>query len=204
MKVLIVAKTHMQNAACVGGILANNRSVRLLQPNGHNHPTDTDYQIGQIWEIEFQERQDTTPPHVEDILVQQRRKIGTHPALRKYLTETVSPWKGKIDNLYDNHIRFTQRGRGYISHRIGLPKVSTGYWLPDKSLICVTIEGKPYYKYESNLGNDQFIHYVGFENPIEIIHPNTLVRVSLARWWRPDDRPTMEKRCYLQLSGWYL
>lgn len=204
MKVLIVAKTHMLNAACVGGILANNRSVRLLQLNGHNLPPDTDYQIGQIWEIEFQERQDTIPPHVEDILVLNRRMIGTHPDLRKYLTETVSAWKGKIEHLYDNLIRFTQNGSGYISHRIGIPKVSTGYWLPDKPLICDTNQPKPKYKYESDTGNDKFITYVGFGKPVAIIHPNTLVRVSLARWWKPDDAPTMEERCYLQLSGWYL
>ena len=31
---------------------------------------------------------------------------------------------------------------------------------------------------------------------------NTLVRISLARWWVPAGMS--EERCYLQLSGWYL
>jgi hypothetical protein len=28
------------------------------------------------------------------------------------------------------------------------------------------------------------------------------MRISLARWWKPDDSELSE-RCYLQLSGWY-
>ena len=48
------------------------------------------------------------------------------------------------------------------------------------------------------------LKYVGEESPIKVIPAGTLVRVSLARWWRPEDsEPNFEKRCYLQLSGWY-
>jgi hypothetical protein len=50
-------------------------------------------------------------------------------------------------------------------------------------------------------GKDVWITYVGFEPAIELITHGSLVRVSLARWWRPDD--DSEERCYLQLSGWY-
>jgi hypothetical protein len=204
MKVIIVAKTHMQNAACIGGILENNRSVRLLQPNGHNYPTDTDFQVGQVWDIEFQERQDIIPPHVEDILVQRRRLISTYESLGKYLRAKVKIWKGGIENLYDGLIRFTQNGSGYICHRIGLPNVSTGYWLPDKPLICDNSQSnKVRYKYATT-GHDKFISYVGYEKPLATIPANTLIRVSLARWWRPDDALELEERCYLQLSGWYL
>lgn len=200
MKVLIVAKTHMQNAACIGGILENNRSVRLLQPNGHNHPPETDYQVGQVWEIEFQERQGTIPPHVEDILVQKRKIIGTYASLAKHLSAKVNIWKGGIENLYDGLIRFTQNGSGYISHRIGIPTVSTGYWILDKPLIHDTSQpDKIKFKY----ANNRYISYVGYEKPLTTIPANTLVRVSLARWWKPDNAPEMEERCYLQLSGWY-
>ncbi|MBI4759759.1 MAG: dual OB domain-containing protein [Chloroflexota bacterium] len=206
MKALIVAKTRMQNAACIGGILENNRSVRLLQPNGHNHPQDTDYQVGQVWEIEFQERQDIIPPHVEDILVQRRRLLGTYEHLGKYLRARVKIWKGGIENLYDGFIRFTQNGSGYICHKIGLPSVSTGYWLPDKPLALVYDSNQPNkvrYKYAVT-GYDKYVSYVGYEEPLPTIPANTLIRVSLARWWKPDDAPEMEERCYLQLSGWYL
>ena len=44
------------------------------------------------------------------------------------------------------------------------------------------------------------IPFVGFQSPIGLIPANTLVRVSLARWWANNND---EERCYLQLSGWY-
>ncbi|MFH1320564.1 MAG: hypothetical protein ABII90_07920 [Bacteroidota bacterium] len=44
------------------------------------------------------------------------------------------------------------------------------------------------------------ISYVGFQNPVDKIPAGTLVRISLARWWSPNED---EERCYLQLSGWY-
>lgn len=45
------------------------------------------------------------------------------------------------------------------------------------------------------------IKFVGFQNPLDIIPAGTLIRVFLARWWAsPNDN---ERRCYLQLSGWY-
>jgi len=34
------------------------------------------------------------------------------------------------------------------------------------------------------------------------IPADTLLRVSLARWW--DNEGRHEERCYLQLSGWYV
>ncbi len=51
--------------------------------------------------------------------------------------------------------------------------------------------------------NRYTIPYVGLkENPPEIIPQGTLLRLSLAHWWTPEDADT-EERCYLQLSGWY-
>jgi hypothetical protein len=35
-----------------------------------------------------------------------------------------------------------------------------------------------------------------------VLEANTLLRLSLARWWQ--QAPELEERCYLQLSGWYL
>jgi hypothetical protein len=201
MKTLIVSKTHMQNAACIGGVLIDtNRSVRLLQLNGHNHPSDTDLKIGQIYEIEYQERVDKTPPHIEDVLVKQRTLIGEQKNLKNYLISRVKPWKGRIENLFDGFIRFTQKGHGFISVISGIPKVSTGYWLSDKPLILDESESpKIRYKYDY-----RSITYVGYETPIATIPVGSLIRVSLARWWKPSDSDDdLEKRCYLQLSGWY-
>src|SRR5262249_30308746 len=46
--------------------------------------------------------------------------------------------------------------------------------------------------------------FVGFQEPLEVIPAGTLLRVSLAHWWRPKDKPEEELRCYVQLSGWFL
>ncbi len=46
MDVIIVSKTHMSSAACVGGVLANGRFVRLLNSEGYNQDSDTDLEVG--------------------------------------------------------------------------------------------------------------------------------------------------------------
>ena len=57
MEVLIVSKTHMTNAVCVGGlVLADNRYVRLLNPGNYNQPTDTDFEVGEVWDLTFTNR----------------------------------------------------------------------------------------------------------------------------------------------------
>ena len=45
--------------------------------------------------------------------------------------------------------------------------------------------------------------FVGFQEPLEIIPAGTLLRVSLAHWWRPEDTPEAEECRYAQLSGWF-
>lgn len=44
--------------------------------------------------------------------------------------------------------------------------------------------------------------YVGLQD-VEVIPAETLIRLSLANWWVPEDG-NVERRCYLQLSGWYI
>jgi len=122
--------------------------------------------------------------------------------------QRVQPWRGDPDQLFDGFlvIDFTS---GYISQAGGIPKRSTGYWLPDKQLILTYRNEKSYYQTDCEMviGNKHYrgllsIPYVGFADPIQEIPAGTLVRVSLARWWAP--RGINEERCYLQLSGWYL
>ncbi len=44
------------------------------------------------------------------------------------------------------------------------------------------------------------ISYVGSAEPLETIEPGSLIRLSLAHWWKPEDSVD-DERCYLQLSG---
>ena len=66
---------------------------------------------------------------------------------------------------------------------------------------------KPYYLVEHSykLGDKTYagmlpIPFVGFDSPVKQISPETLIRVSLARWLSSPDGD----RCYLQISGWYM
>jgi hypothetical protein len=202
MKVLIVAKTHMSDAACVGGIIYDTcQSVRLLQADGSNQPGETDFEVGDVWDLEYRRRPDPIPPHVEDILVYQKRYSGKQASLQAFLARKIKPWEGGPQHLFDGLIRFTQNGSGYISKRTGVPNCSTGYWLSDRPLTQTAAGDKVRYQYRYANGSNVCITYVGFFAPIETIEKTTLVRVSLARWWAPS--PDVEQRCYLQLSGWY-
>ena len=204
MRVLIVSKTQMGgNTCCVGGLsLVDNKSVRLMRPGKRYQPNNTNYQIGQIWEIQFEKENKIKPPHVENIIVKKEKFLSNEHNIKDYLLKNIIPWRGDIKNIFDGLLKFTNSGKGYISHEIEIPRFSTGYWLPDKPLNYKFDEERKrvYYSYSFFYK----IKYVGYEEPINTIPANALIRVSLATWWIPPDSPDMEERCYLQLSGWYL
>ena len=203
MDVIIVSKTHMSNASCVGGVLANGTFVRLLNENGYNQDIDTPLNIGDVWTIEFVERENKRAPHIEDILVSNmtfKFSFKTIDKMVDYLKEklNIKIWKGSTDILFDKKIQWTNSGSGYISETGEIPDNSVGFWIPDRDLIRKDYKDKVRYSYPIRWRS---ITFVGFQEPVNIIPAGTLVRVSLARWWSPNDDD--EERCYLQLSGWY-
>jgi len=205
-RVLIVAKTHLGNDACVGGLaLDTNRNVRLLRPGGLHQPENTPFEVGQIWEVDFRPVSRVTPPHIEDVIVTEEQYIGQQPNLRDFLLERVQPWHGGPEKLFDGML-VLEGLSGYISRRKGIPTCSVGFWLPDSSLIMTLKNNKPSYQIMdgngSRFGRSFAIKYVGFAPPKYRIPAGSLLRVSLARWWVQSE--VNEERCYLQLSGWYL
>jgi ATP-dependent DNA helicase RecQ len=204
MKVLIVAKTHMKTGACLGGLaLEDNRMLRLLPEHGYNHCADTEYQVGQVWEMELAPAGHITPPHVEDVCILNCKLVGNQDHLATFLRQRVRPWLGGPQALFQGLLQATSSGSGYISHQDGLPERSTGFWIADEHLQRADNNGKIRYHYPTGSGV-RYLSYVGYELPMGYIHSGVLLRVSLARWWRPEDAPDLEERCYLQLSGWYL
>jgi hypothetical protein len=110
-------------------------------------------------------------------------------------------WEGPIHFLFDGKIRFTRSGAGYISPD-DVPVGATGFWIADSKLTLAE-DGQGNSAYYSNSGV-RHLSYVGTQEAIEEIGAGQLVRVSLARWWRPRDAdPSFEFRCYAQLSGWF-
>lgn len=206
MEVIIVSKTKMSSNECVGGIVKDSgQFIRLLDSNGNNQPIDCDFEVGEIWEIEFTTKGTLTPPHTEDVLV--TSKIYTERVITNLVDWVTSNfkdrlWRGSPDNLFDSQVDFTPSGSGFISDSKGVPNLSVGFWVSDKDLTRKDFSGKVRYNYPT-VGNWRSITYVGKADPIDKIPAGTLMRVSLARWWKPDDSDE-EERCFLQLSGWYL
>lgn len=205
MEVLIVSKTHMSNSACVGGlVLSNNRYVRLLNANGYNQPTDTDFEVGDIYDLTFTNRANIHPPHIEDVIVSAKTFLRRADAMPTLLRQrNVINWNGHINNLFGGLLNWTGSGTGYIPLGGQMPDKSVGFWVADRDLIRVTFENKVRFRYP-NGANYRNISYVGYQETIPTIEAGTILRVSLSRIFPPENSEiTAPRGYYLQLSGWY-
>ena len=209
MKVLIVGKTRMYSGLCIGAITEKGQSLRL--------DSSSDYQVGQIWDIDYTLGIQRKPPHTEDVIVNSKKYIKESSVKNqvKVIESYMPPTIGPPQNLYEGLLQIDgQGGRRalYIAEQSGVPSYSTTFWRPNEPLTCLTEEelyGRRYkmdrvrmfYRYPTENGGCT-LAFVGFQEPLEIIPADTLVRVSLAGWW--SKQSNVEERCYAQLSGWYL
>ncbi len=201
--VVIVARTRMYGGrVCVGAMSDDGENIRLMNPNcAHDRDENSPYQIGGKWQVTADSCGERKPPHLEDFAVTAAKNLGAVKHLVRYILERAKPWKGNIDVLFDGKIQFTQHGAGYISDS-AVPKGATGFWIPATDLILQNDDrGKAGYYPQPDW---RHLSYVGMLDPVKLIGAEGLVRVSLARWWKPRDAdPGFEERCYAQLSGWY-
>ena len=209
MRVLIVAKTRMNKGACIGAITESGESVRLIPFNADPHDgANREYEIGDIWEITAEPVPETEliPPHNENIVVHKKSRIHTAKDSKDLVSaiELLMPPKiGHPRELYDGLLQNTESGRLHIAKQNGIPPYSTTFWKTDQPLTLDIEKQNPRYRYPTENGGCTFT-FGGFQEPLEIIPADTLLRVSLAHWWRPEDNPTVEERCYAQISGWFL
>jgi ATP-dependent DNA helicase RecQ len=203
MKVLIVAKTRMGGGACVGAITQEDgRSVRLLDAHVEAHAGGgMHYAVGEVWEIDAAPATHIAPPHTEDILVQSSRRTGARIAPVRFVEQHMPPIAGGVALLFDGKLQRTDSGALYTAASSGLPDFSTTFWRPDRPLRRIETGYRIRYIYPADNG-DVTLAFVGFQEPPVEIPADTLVRISLARPWRPADHPEEELRCYAQLSGW--
>lgn len=199
MEVLIVSRTRMKNGVCCGGLnLQNGEFLRLHDDRGGNLSTDAPFQIGQIYDLNYQTAWNVRPqPHVEDKQIQpfyQLRRTLSQTELIHTIDRIVNVPSGDIDVIFDGMLNHSSYA-AYISP-IAVPNHSVCFWRPNAPLYKAEFMGKVRYRFNNNN-----ISYVGFQDPVDIIPAGTLLRMSLANWWSPDD--ITEKRCYLQLSGWF-
>ncbi len=204
-QVLIVSKTKMRNGLCVSGlVLSTNESIRLIPKGRFNQTNDTRFNIGQIWDIEYEHATNAKPPHTEDVYVINQNYINDVMNLRDTIMQYVQPWQGGLKSLYNGMLTIGMKSC-YIPASGPTPYQSTGYWIPSKKLTLRQEDNKYLVAHNSAMSYEPLtieIPYVGLAEPIPQILPGTLVRVSLARWFRATG--TNEDRCYLQISGWYL
>jgi hypothetical protein len=193
----------MKHHACVGALeLSTKRNLRLLTAEGENQPKDTPYRVGGIFHVDYTVRSNLIEPHVEDVLVNNQRFLRTQDRLCSYLKENVPVWKGDPTTIFGGLIQFPHARSGYITRRRAIPSQSVGFWIPDKNLELTILDDERHYFYFGDNGGIYTIPYVGYEPSVEQIPKGTLIRVSLARWWKPTAQA--EHKCYLQLSGWYV
>ncbi len=204
MNILIVAKTRRGGGACVGGIAEEGRSVRLIAADAAiNGRAGLEYEVGEVWEIDPTPDLDLVPPHVENIIVRSARRLRRSQPMEETIHRFMPPVRGGPSKLFDGLAQATSSGGLYIAERTGLPRCSTMFWVPDQPL-QLDCEGKRIrYRYPTTDGG-RALTFVGFQEPLSEIPAGTLLRVSLAHWWRPKERPDEELRCFAQLSGWFL
>jgi ATP-dependent DNA helicase RecQ len=204
LKAVIVAKTRMGRGACIGALTFDGRSLRLIAPDAEtNEQFNQEYNVGDVWQIiSHTADTHTPPPHTENIIVQDKKYLARMEDLVGFVESQMPPKSGGLDCLYDGLTQATSAGALYLAERTGIPTYSTMFWRPDKPLERVTDSKRIRYRYPTADGG-RTLTFVGYQEPIETIEAGALLRVSLAHWWKPDDMPDGELRCFVQLSGWH-
>lgn len=204
MKVLIVAKTRQGKGACIGGVSFEGRSVRLIAADADaNERAGMEYEVGEVWEGETAPASEIVPPHVENVIVRDKRRLGAISSPHQFIARHMPIHAGGREALYDGLTQSTTAGALYIAERTGVPSLSTLFWRPEHPLRRDDNGKRIRYRYPAAEGGFT-LTFVGFQDPLETIPAGALLRVSLAHWWRPEEMPERELRCYLQLSGWFL
>ena len=212
MKVVIVAKTRMGSGACIGGLTFDGRSVRLVAQDAEsNEHFNMEYEVGDVWEVQWRPDEAIIPPHVENVIVTGKRRLPTIDDVATFAEEQMPPQEGGVEVLYEGLTRATKAGALYVAEESGVPSFSTMFWRPERPLQRETNGKRIRYRYPTEDGG-RTLTFVGFQEPVEEIPAGTLLRVSLAHWWRPEEarppfqeaRARTEFRCYVQLSGWFL
>lgn len=208
MRVLIVAKTRMGSGACIGAITETGKSVRLIPFNADPHDgANKEYKVGEIWEITGEPETPLVPPHNENFVVHKKSPLYATKDMKDMVSaiELLMPPKtGHPRVLYEGLLQNTESGRLHIAKQSDIPPYSTTFWRTDQPLVLDTESARRLrYRYPTENGG-YTLTFVGFQEPLKTIPADTLLRVSLAHWWRPSNRPHAELRCYVQLSGWFL
>jgi hypothetical protein len=196
MQVLVVSRTNLRDLACVGAIgIDGDASLRLLDGRGRYLPVD-EFSIDDVLDVDYVRPARVAAPHVESVHMRRWQTMAHIADPREEILARVTPWRGGLECLFDGLVPLDRsRRKCFVPEEGPVPNCSTGFWLPTVSL---DFDGSRYVLQE-NGRHVCTIPYVGLDAPVEHIGPDTLVRVSLARWFQPT--PDVAPACYLQISG---
>lgn len=211
MRVVIVGKTRMKGGVCVGGVIEETgESVRLIPEGELCNPTDTEFDVGEVWDLAIRPRANRVPPHVEDHdLTGRRILVDDVENLDQWIREHCTIWQGSRDTPFGGLLKFRENGTAFIEANGALPACSTGFWrLPGRMLYDpFTKSNGEEVPYFHSLGENRVkMKYVG-TIPVSqlprVLQPGTLVRLSLAHAWSNAPREEDRDKLFLQLSGWF-
>lgn len=202
MNTVVVAKTRMGQNICVGAVHADSGDLlRLIPRVGATYHSWKEFKadIGDLITVVGAKATTIDPPHVEDFLVDKWSQTGTRVDLAAWIRGKCRVWKGDRSCLFDGRLRFTSWGKGHIDRGDPLPANSVGFWEVPQSL---TLDPSDKKRYTLTGLLPLNAPYVGVPSAPSTIEKGRLVRVSLSRWWAPEDG-SMPEACWLQISGCY-
>lgn len=201
--VVILARTRMNNGhVCVGGYdRDNHRYVRLLTGNAENQNEDAPYQVGQVYSISYENRQQLVPPHCEDVCVQTSHLISTLTEELPNILSSIAISNIHIRDLFNGCLHW-EHGSGFLLENENRPNFSVVVVTLNHDLFLHRDEGQSRFRFFEH-GNAYTVKYVGVDSNLpRKIAAGTFLRFSLARWWDNEGRYPIE-RAYLQLSAIY-
>lgn len=212
MRVVIIAKTKMRGGVCIGAIAeSTGQSLRLIPMGDHCHPTDTELEVGDVWDLDLRPRPGARAPHVEDHdVLRPGRFVGEIGDLGEWIRARITPWRGERTCLYGGVVEFRGNGTAYIPASGALPSCSTGFWELPQPMVFEPFtkshgEQVPYFRLRGS--SPVKLKYVGTLVPSTLppeLPARTLVRLSLAHLWPTAPREEDRDKYFLQLSGWLL
>jgi|YNPBryunderm2012_1023409.scaffolds.fasta_scaffold18022_4 hypothetical protein len=221
MTVLIVAVTHMhEGRCCVGALQIQDRQCsliptcqwRLLNPD-RSFPllTEISFRVGQVWDVQIEPAPEhrIRPPHTEDSYLHSSRQRGClrePQAIRLYRGLCRNPQipmvQGGVTQLFHGMLRQDENSQSFYLTQSECPNYSTSFWIPNHPLLVT--ENSHGRLRAINHSQNIDLRYTAVEPRIECgetIPAGSLLRVSLARFWRRNEDE--EPRSYLMLSQYY-
>lgn len=207
--IVVVSRTRMsQGHVCIGAFdVENNRNIRLLTAAGEHQPEACELDVGSVVRATYVKvTVGVIPPHTEDVKLKSYTAASQVQKVKDEFVAACPVVHGPITATFSGSL--SREGSNSLSiRRENVPDHSVCFWKSDQIILLDS-------DYRERFGKVKYLYgqrydrvglpYVGMQDPIPSVPAGTVVRLSLARWWKPNDASYDDKRCQKQLSGWYL